>query len=161
MKGDRIHTIVLIGLVLLAGCRPKKVPSPKEMELILYDLHYTDGVLNEAGLLYGHEDDMKAYYAAALAKHGLTQAQFDSALVWYTNHSVQFEKIYPKVQARLERRLEFVREIEEGVKHDKKHTRQLTPEQLSHELIYGLPHNWPETRQRFRINPILLLEKKK
>ena len=46
MKGDRIHTIVLIGLVLLAGCRPKEVPSPKEMELILYDLHYTDGVLN-------------------------------------------------------------------------------------------------------------------
>ena len=36
-----------------------------------------------------------------LEKHGITQSQFDSSLVWYTAHPVFFDKIYPKVQAEL------------------------------------------------------------
>ena len=151
----------MISLLVVVGCRPKGVPSPKEMEDVLVDLHITDGVLSEAGLLYNHEDDLKAYYASTLAKHGMTQADFDTALVWYTNHSVQFEKIYPKVQARLEKMQHQMNEAQNGKTKEIKRTQQLTIEQLTHEYLFGLENNWPEPIQRYRINPILLLEKKK
>ena len=32
-----------------------------------------------------------------MAKHGVTQAQFDSSLVWYTDHPLLFNRVYPKV----------------------------------------------------------------
>ena len=37
-----------------------------------------------------------------LEKHGITQAQFDSSLVWYTANPQLFDKIYPKVLAAIE-----------------------------------------------------------
>lgn len=71
------------------------------MRAVLADLHKTDGLMQIYGLNYGHEEVKHIYYAQVLEKHGITQAQFDSSIVWYTAHPVLFDKIYPKVQADL------------------------------------------------------------
>lgn len=95
---------ILIGLViavLFVGCRPKGILSSGEMRAVLTDLHKTDGLIQMYGLNYGHEEVKNIYYAQVLEKHGITQAQFDSSIVWYTAHPVLFDKIYPKVQADL------------------------------------------------------------
>ena len=68
----------------------------------MVDLHKTDALLQVAGLQYGHNDVADIYYAEVLEKHGVTQAQFDSSLVWYTAHPQLFDKIYPKVLAQLD-----------------------------------------------------------
>ena len=69
---------------------------------MLVDLHKTDALLQVTGLQYGHEEAKGIYYAQVLANHGITQAQFDSSLVWYTAHPQLFDKIYPKVLAQLQ-----------------------------------------------------------
>ena len=104
MKGRR-H-IVFLGLLalvvgLVVGCRPRGVISSRQMRHVLVDLHKTDALLQVYGYRYGHDSIEDAYYAAVLQKHGLTQAQFDSSLVWYTNNPQLFDKIYPKVLADL------------------------------------------------------------
>ena len=66
------------------------------------DLHRTDALLQTAGLNIRDREGASIYYAQVLAKHGITQAQFDSSLVWYTAHPQLFNKIYPKVMADLE-----------------------------------------------------------
>jgi len=68
---------------------------------VLVDLHKTDAMLQLTAMNFGHEEEKRIYYAQVLEKHGITQAQFDSTLVWYTAHPQLFDKIYPKVMADL------------------------------------------------------------
>ncbi len=98
----RLLTLAAIALsVSLAGCRPRGVLSSSEMEDVLYDLHFTDGVVSVAGWRLGHDTLRYECYTFVLEKHGITQAQFDSSLVWYTAHPLLFDKIYPHVIDRL------------------------------------------------------------
>ena len=104
MKGYR--NIVFFGflavvLSLVVGCRPRGVLSSRQMRHVMVDLHKTDALLQIYGYMYGHDSIEDSYYAAVLQKHGITQAQFDSSLVWYTNNPQIFDKIYPKVLADL------------------------------------------------------------
>ncbi len=141
--------------MLLPACRPKGVPSPKEIENLLVDLHFTDGVLAETGLNYGHEEELRGYYAAILAKHGMTQEQFDTALVWYTAHSVQFEKIYPRVHQRLEKRLEAMNRASEQTETPV----VKSPEEWREASLHPVRISWPEQRKAYKVSPILQLEK--
>ena len=143
--------------MLLPACRPKGVPSPRAMEDLLVDLHYTDGVIAESGLAYGHEDEVRAYYAATLARHGVTPAEFDSALVWYTHHSVKFDKIYPRVHQRLEKRLEAVKNAGRDAKSERAAIK--SPEEWSEASLHREVINWPEKRKRYKVSPILQLKK--
>ena len=89
--------ILFVLTVLLTGCRPRGILSSRQMRSVLVDLHKTDALLQVHGLHHGHDGDEDRYYAAVLEQHGVTQAQFDSSLVWYTHHPQLFDKIYPKV----------------------------------------------------------------
>lgn len=94
--------LVLLFFLSLVGCRPHGVLSSKQMRSVLYDLHRADAILQAAGYNYGHDEDVAKYYQAVMDKHGVTQAQFDSSLVWYTNNPQLFDKIYPRVVKELE-----------------------------------------------------------
>lgn len=84
--------------------RPRTVLSNRKMVALLTDMHYTEGVIQAAGFNYGHDEAVNGYYAAVLEKHGVTQAEFDSSLVWYTAHPQFFQRVYPKVMRNLQHR---------------------------------------------------------
>lgn len=104
MRKSLIHSILLLPMLLLAlvGCRPRGVLSSREMRSVLTDLHRAEAVLQVAGYNHGHDEALAKYYQSVLDEHGITQAQFDSSLVWYTNNPQIFDKIYPRVIANLE-----------------------------------------------------------
>lgn len=93
---------VLCVLLLLAGCRPKGILTSRQMRNVLYDLHRADAILQVAGMNYGHDEELAKYYQVVLDKNHITKAEFDSSLVWYTDHPQIFNKIYPKVVKRCE-----------------------------------------------------------
>lgn len=100
----RLIGISLCAVVLLvAGCRPRGVLSVEQMEDVLYDLHRTEGILHASGYERGHDSVVCLTYNAVLARHGITRAEFDSLLVWYTDNPQFFDKIYPHVLERLEK----------------------------------------------------------
>ena len=68
---------------------------------MLVDLHKTDAMIQLSGLQHGYEEEKNIYYAQVLERHGVTQAEFDSSLVWYTAHPQLFDKIYPRVLKQL------------------------------------------------------------
>ena len=94
-------TLLVLGCLLLGSCRPRGILSSREMEDILVDLHIGDGIMYVAGYDISSSDTEQRIFAVLLEKRGVTQAQFDSSLVWYTNHPQRFDKIYPRVCARL------------------------------------------------------------
>ena len=114
MANGRWWIVLLVAAVCLVGCRPRGVLSSRQMRDVIYDLHRADAVIIVAGYTAGgYEEETKACYRSVMAKHGITQAQFDSSLVWYTNHPAFFEKIYPKVKSRVEEELAYWTKKEE------------------------------------------------
>ncbi len=88
-------------VIMLTGCRPEGILSPHELEDVLVDLHKAEGVIYAAGYEREHDSVVSLTYDRVLAQHNLTRAQFDSTLVWYTDHPQFFDKIYPHVLERL------------------------------------------------------------
>lgn len=122
MKSLSKHSVWLIAaaVILLPACRPRDILTRSQMEDLLVDIHMAEGVLEEAGLAYGHDEAQRGYYNVVLLKHHVTQEQFDSSLVWYTAHPQIFDKIYPHVQERLTERMnEFDRECDLQTEQEK------------------------------------------
>lgn len=147
---------MLLACVAMIGCRPRHVLSNHEMRDVLYDLHRADGAIQVAGYNYSHDQEVAAYYKHILDKHGITQAQFDSSLVWYTDNPQIFNKIYPKVLERLEadlEREEQIRDASRAKQLAKKEQKQLALEVVQQQIreqldLYqkGYENPWKEWR---------------
>ena len=147
--------IILCVLLAVVGCRPRGVLSNKEMRDVLYDLHRVDGALQVAGYNYGHNQELAAYYKTVLDEHGVTQVEFDSSLVWYTDNPQIFNKIYPKVIARLQSDVDYQEQLREE-RLEKRRTKkkgevqqdleEMTPqksiEEVLKEYVYGPENPW-------------------
>ena len=86
----------LLGILALfqLGCssRPDGVMSRREMRSFLVDYHLLEGVFLAQRIVEEAEKDN--YYHALFEKHGITKADFDSSLVYYTRNPKVFERIY-------------------------------------------------------------------
>ena len=126
------------------------------MRNVLYDLHRADGAIQVAGYNYSHDQEVAAYYKNVLDKHGITQAQFDSSLVWYTDNPQIFNKIYPKVIERLEEDYEREKQIREANRDQRLARKKLKPldaaiaqKQIREKLDLcqkGYPNPWKDWR---------------
>lgn len=85
------------------ACKPQ-VPDeyiqPDELEDILYDYHLADAMAEENDESGDQEYNKALYRAAVLKKHGITKAELDSTLVYYTRHSDRLYKIYDNLAKR-------------------------------------------------------------
>ena len=96
--------VFMFALLLLTaqGCKPG-VPSqyiqPGEMEDILYDYHLA-GAMARNSMADGKNE--YAYRLAALKKHGVDQAEFDSSMVYYMQNTNMLHEIYQRLSKRLE-----------------------------------------------------------
>ena len=87
----------------LAAChpgRPAGVIGDGDMERILYDYHIAQAIADNKG------DSAEAYRYASIQKvfekHGVTQAEFDSSMVWYSTNMTSLYKIYNRLYERLD-----------------------------------------------------------
>ena len=104
MRRVGVH-LVIVGatvLVLLSACTPQ-VPSkylqPDEMEDLMYDYYLSQGISN--GRAGSTDYDRRYNLQTVLKKYGLTNAEFDSTLVYYYNHMELMNGIYTNIQKRL------------------------------------------------------------
>lgn len=89
------------------------------------DLHRAEGIIYVNGYMNGHDSIVRLTYDSILAAHGVTRAQFDSSLVWYTDNPMMFNKIYPHVMERLETmQKEERRNNEEAIQREKEEMMQ-------------------------------------
>ena len=92
----------LLLLVLVVACKPS-VPSeyiqPDDMEDILYDYHVAMAMARQGSK--EHDMNRELYFQSVLRKHGITEAEFDSSLVYYYSHVYRLKDIYTQVNNRL------------------------------------------------------------
>ena len=98
--------IVFFVVLTMLGCKPS-VPSeyvqPGDLEDILYDYHVAQAMANESQSMSGEERNyhQNAYFHAVLKKYGVSEAEFDSSLVYYYSHADRLRGIYQRVKERL------------------------------------------------------------
>lgn len=94
---------LILFMAWLGGCKPT-TPSgiipPGEMTDLLYDYHLADAMATSAK--GGFAKNVYLYREAVLRKYKVTQAEFDSSMVYYWRHADQLEDIYEDLSARLE-----------------------------------------------------------
>ena len=96
------HSLLLIAVILMVmACKPT-VPSeyihPQELEDLLYDYHVAEAMAKNDT---GSDRNRHTYFHAVLKKYNVTEAEFDSSLVYYYSHLTRLTEIYGRVNERL------------------------------------------------------------
>lgn len=91
--------LLLSCLVVSCGKQiPSDVIQPSQMEEILYDYHLSVSMTNN--LTSAEYYKKKAYQDYIFKKHAVTEAEFDSSMVWYTRHTGELAAIYSNLSER-------------------------------------------------------------
>lgn len=102
---NRKAIISLFSIILVLICvscevkRPKNVIAPNVLEDILYDYHLAQIMANDAS---GLQFKKKLYTEYVFKKHGYTQAEFDSSMVWYARNPKHMFDVYSSLHRRIE-----------------------------------------------------------
>lgn len=100
--------IMAVGVLLLGtacNSRPDGVLSEGKMADVLADLTLVESLSGSQAATAGRSDSVaKVYRQSIMAKHGVTEAEFDSTLNWYGHHMEEYEALYTTVDKRLEDR---------------------------------------------------------
>ncbi|MGL5893571.1 MAG: DUF4296 domain-containing protein [Bacteroidales bacterium] len=117
--------ILLLGIIVISSCKgDKEVLSKGKMENILYDLYLSDAYINqfERG---SNKETKELYLESVLSRHKVTQAQYDSSLVYYGKHIDMYKEIYVSLikimdrdNKQLEKEMFIEMEIEKSPKGD-------------------------------------------
>ena len=110
---ERLRWVCLMAMACgLAACdveRPNAVLSDAVMEDVLYDYHIAKA--------FGEQTSRNENYKRVLyvdyvyKKHGITEAQFDSSMVWFSRHPDVLSEIYRKVTERLRAEEEHIERL--------------------------------------------------
>lgn len=101
MMCRNITWTLLLGAALLVGCGkqiPTDVIQPDRMENVLYDYHLSISMSNN--LSYSDNYQKEAYKNYVFQKYSITEAEFDSSMVWYTRHTEELAAIYKRLGER-------------------------------------------------------------
>jgi hypothetical protein len=88
---------------------PDEIIQPSKMEKVLYDYHLTLGMSENSK---NTEKEARKNYI--FQKHGITSAEFDSSMVWYTRESKELMSIYENLNKRFKREYEHVERLLES-----------------------------------------------
>ena len=103
---------ICLTVCLLIGCnvrRPSYIIPEADMEGLLYDYHMAQSLGEE--LPYSEHYKKNLYTKAVFEKHGITEAHFDTSLVWYTRNTKVLSDIYERVSDRLREKRDHINHL--------------------------------------------------
>ncbi len=94
----RKFLLFILALVIFSSCEKSTthVISKGKMKKVLYDFHLAQAMSED--LPYNEREKATDYIQAVFDKHGITQEEFDSAVVWYNAHNEDLQDIYKDLQ---------------------------------------------------------------
>ena len=89
--------------------RPDTVLPDDKMEAVLYDYHIAKAMGEQVP--YNESYKRILYVESVYKKHGITEAQFDTYMVWFARHPEALRDIYEKVNQRLKTEKEKIDDL--------------------------------------------------
>lgn len=95
--------MALLATTLLAACSkvPDGILSEKKMQSVLTDMLLAEAMVNVDYNTYKSDTMKLALYESVFRKHDITQAVYDSSLVWYGRNLDIYMEVYNRVLADL------------------------------------------------------------
>jgi hypothetical protein len=91
----RIFGIITLFCIAASCSRvPKNIISEKKMRIVLYDMQIAEAIVETNNEFYVTSDKRQDVYDAVFAKHNISQADYDSSLVWYGMHMDLYMSIH-------------------------------------------------------------------
>lgn len=93
--------ICLTVCFLITACKPSvpdKYIQPGKLEKILYDYHLSEEIIQQQG---GDSLSLLSFKANILNKYNVTEADFDSSMIYYTRHTKLLHDVYKSLTTRL------------------------------------------------------------
>lgn len=112
MRGRNITWALLLSAAFMMGCGkevPRNVIQPGRMENILYDYHLSIAMSNN--LSYSENYQREVYKNSVFDKYHITEAEFDSSMVWYTRHTEELAAIYKNLGERFRKEKKQVQNL--------------------------------------------------
>lgn len=104
--------LLILVLFVFSACKvkvPKEVIQPATMEKLLYDYHIAKAMGD--GLPYTENYKKALYVEDVFQKYHVTEAEFDSSMVWYTRNTEVLADMYQKINKRLKTELDDVKRL--------------------------------------------------
>lgn len=94
--------LIFIVFLLVVSCknkRPTGILSPSKLEDVLYDYHIARSIagLNGDSIEFRRME----YTEAVFHRYGISRAEFDSSMLWYSRHTNELYKVYQNIDKRL------------------------------------------------------------
>ncbi|KGN74759.1 hypothetical protein HR11_08240 [Porphyromonas macacae] len=93
-----ISLLCLLNALFISGCKKRSWNklSPKQTREVMMDLAITRSLIQSRG--YELPDSTRqAIYDDLFARHGVTQRDYDSTLVWYTRYKIKSQVVYTQM----------------------------------------------------------------
>ena len=94
------YIFILMALAAVTACKktPEGILSKNDMEEVLFDYHLMQGMIDQMNSEQRLEN--QRYLDAVFQKHGITEAEFDTSMVWYNRNGVLLKEIYADLNKR-------------------------------------------------------------
>ncbi len=101
-------------LCVLAACSPvpEGILSQKEMRTVLADMEIAEAIIGADQGIYRDDAKKLALYESVFKKHHITQAEYDSSLVWYAQNLDIYMRVYNLAGKDIEDRLRDLGDVE-------------------------------------------------
>lgn len=96
--------ILLFPLLISCGRTPRGVMSVNEMSDLIVDLQLADAYIESHIDDFQNDSSKLIVKQSIFKKHGITQQDYDSSLVWYAHNMEEYSKAYDKAVGKLKER---------------------------------------------------------
>ncbi len=106
MRSSTIHLSLLILILSLLSCgkTPGGVLTMNEMADLIADLQLADAYIETHINEFESDSSKMVIKQSVFKKHGITQQDYDSSLVWYAHNMEDYVKAYDKAAKKLQQR---------------------------------------------------------
>ena len=100
--------------IFCAACSkvPRDILSEKKMQAVQVDMQLAESMISMKSREYKEPEQKAALYQAVFRKHGITEAQYDSSLVWYGKNLDIYMKVYDRMIADLNKKQKELGDIQ-------------------------------------------------
>lgn len=100
----KLPLLLLLCALLACNNTPDYVIDKKDMAKLMADIHQANAVVEQNPNIYASDSAKQQLLQSVFAKHGTTEAQFDTSLMWYGHNLDIYKDVYENVVEILEKR---------------------------------------------------------
>ena len=141
------YYIAILSLLLLLGVgschsKPDKVLDEEEMVDLLSDIYKSEAIIEMNQAKFKSESMKAVVRQSIFEKHGVTQEEFDSSMVWYGHNVRNYIKVYDGIIARLEDEEYYLNNADNPHKSNARRVKKKYPSSGDSADIWNKEHSW-------------------